>query len=248
MAQDPFHVPLGFHSQLLKDHSTDSGLFVCARGLGLKGVIKSFMHLCADPRLLVFVVGLDDDPAASEWPEDSQTDDIYFETSAHIHCIKPESTAKERSFIYDKGGVVLLSSRVLLMDLLLGRIPVPLVTGVIVNSAHRVAEYGLEAFCLYLLRLQNDTAFIKAFSDNPEFLIRGFAKAEKILKTLRVSNLVLYPRFHVQVNDELSHASIEIVEINVACSQQMKMIQMSILSILESSIGDVCKDNSVSVD
>lgn len=93
MAEDPFHVPLGFHRQLLKDHATDSGLFVCARGLGLERIIKSFMHLCADPRLLVFVVGLDEDQAALELLDDSRTEEMYFETSAHIHCIKPESTA-----------------------------------------------------------------------------------------------------------------------------------------------------------
>lgn len=103
----------------------------------------------------------------------------------------------------------------------------------------------MEAFCLYLLRLQNSAAFIKAFSDNPEFFIRGFARAEKILKTLRCSNIILYPRFQVEVNNELSHSSIDVVEVNILPSQRMKMIQMSILGILETSIGDVCKDNSV---
>lgn len=105
----------------------------------------------------------------------------------------------------------------------------------------------MEAFCLYLLRLHNNVAFIKAFSDNPESLIRGFAKAEKILKTLRCSNLILYPRFHLEVNDQISHSSLEVIEIKVSPSQRMKMMQMSILSILESSIGDVCKDNSVQI-
>ncbi len=103
----------------------------------------------------------------------------------------------------------------------------------------------MEAFCLYLLRLNNSIAFIKAFSDNPEFLIRGFARAEKILKTLRCSNIVLYPRFHIAVNNELSHSNHEVIEIKVSPSQRMRMMQMSILSILQSSIGDVCKDNSV---
>lgn len=103
----------------------------------------------------------------------------------------------------------------------------------------------MEAFCLYLLRKQNEVAFIKAFSDDPEGLIRGFSKAEKILKTLRISNLFLYPRFQVDVNNELSHSRIEIIEINSSLTQRMRMIQMSILGILESSMGDICKDNSV---
>lgn len=103
----------------------------------------------------------------------------------------------------------------------------------------------MHAFCLYLLRKQNEVAFIKAFSDSPESLIRGFSKAEKILKTLRLSNLALYPRFHSQVNAELSQSRIEVIEINVEITQRMRMIQVSLLGILESTLADVCKDNSV---
>lgn len=103
----------------------------------------------------------------------------------------------------------------------------------------------MEAFCLYLIRKQNEIAFIKAFSDYPEFLIRGFSKAEKILKTLRVSKLFLYPRFHMKIMEELSGSRIEVVEIASSLTQRMKMIQMSILGILETSINDICKDNSV---
>ena len=156
-----------------------------------------------------------------------------------------DSILKSLVHLYAGGGLIILSARVLLMDLLHSRIPIPLITGIMIQNAHKVSEYGMEAFCLYLLRKQNESAFIKAFSDDPESLIRGFSKAEKILKTLRVSNLFLYPRFHVGINSELSHSRIEIIEINSALTQRMRMIQMSILGILESSIGDICKDNSV---
>lgn len=242
--QDPFHVPVEFHRNIIKEIATKSGLLVLARGLGLNSIMKSLAHLYADPKVLVFIVASESDDPLIEL-DDEKDSELAIETSAYINRIKPDHSIKERSRIYGKGGVVILSARVLLMDLLHSRIPIPLITGIMIQDAHKVSEHGMEAFCLYILRKQNEVAFIKAFSDDPEAFIRGFAKAEKILKTLRISNLFLYPRFHVDINAELSHSRIEIVEINSTLTQRMRMIQMSILGILESSIGDICKDNSV---
>lgn len=243
---DPFYVPIDFHKTIIKEFAPSSGLLVLARGLGLNTVIKSLVHLFADPKLLVFLIASEADDPILEL-DDDKNNEFAIETAAYIKRIKPDQTIKDRCRIYGKGGVIILSARVLLMDLLHSRIPVPLITGIMIQDAHKVSEHGMEAFCLYLLRKQNEAAFIKAFSDNPEALVRGFSKAEKILKTLRISNLFLYPRFHVGVNSELSHSKIEIVEINSHLTQRMRMIQMSILGILESSISDICKDNSVRI-
>lgn len=242
---DHFHVPIKFHRSIINEIATQSGLLVLARGLGLESITKSLVHLYADPKLLVFFVLNDFDDAVNDL-EEEKNHEFALETAAYIKRIKPEHSIRNRMILYSTGGVIMLSARVFLMDLLHNRIPIPLITGVMLQDAHRVSEYGMEAFCLYLLRKQNQSAFIKAFSDNPESLIRGFAKAEKILKTLRISNLFLYPRFHVEINSELSHSNIDVVEINCSLTQRMRMLQMSILGILESSIGDICKDNSVS--
>ena len=259
---DPFNVTLQFHQEIINEVATASGLIVIARGLGLNIIIRSLVHLYADPKVLVFLIARESDDSFFEL-DDEKYNDLALETSSYINRIKPEHSIKQRSRIYSKGGVIILSARVFLTDLLHSRLPIPLITGVLIPDAHtyfyivfrflillkiRISEFGMEAFCLCLVRKQNDSAFIKAFSDNPEALIRGFAKSEKILRTLRTSNLYLYPRFHASVNSELSHARIEIIEINSQLTQRMKMIQMSILGILEASIGDICKDNSVKSD
>lgn len=246
-AMDPFQVPIEFHRNIIKEIATESGLLVLARGLGLNSVIKTLAHLYADPKLLVFLITNESDDPLMDLDEEKNSD-LAIETSAYINRIKTDHSIKERIRIYGRGGLIILSTRVFLMDLLHSRIPIPLVTGVMIQDAHKVSEYGMEAFCLYLLRKQNETAFIKAFSDDPEGLIRGFSKAEKILKTLRISQLFLYPRFHVEINADLSHSRVEIIEINSTLTQRMRMIQMSILGILESSIGDICKDNSLNTD
>lgn len=244
---DPFHVPIEFLRNIIKEIATESGLLVLARGLGLNSIIKSLAHLYADPKLLVFLVTNESDDPLMDLDEEKNSD-LAIETAAYINRIRTDHSIKERSRIYGSGGLIILSARVFLMDLLHSRIPIPLVTGVLIQDAHKVSEYGMEAFCLYLLRKQNETAFIKAFSDDPEGLIRGFSKAEKILKTLRISKLFLFPRFHVEINSELSHSRVEIVEINSTLTQRMRMIQMAILGILESSIGDICKDNSLNME
>jgi hypothetical protein len=43
----------------------------------------------------------------------------------------------------------------MLIDLIKGRIPAHMMTGLMLLDAHRVAEYGLEAFIIELFRAQN---------------------------------------------------------------------------------------------
>lgn len=47
------------------------------------------------------------------------------------------------------------------------------------------------------------TGFVKAFSSSPESFTRGFARVERVMKTLFVRNLYLWPRFHAVVNSSL---------------------------------------------
>lgn len=138
MSDDPFYVPLEFHRHIIQKNATEGGLIVVARGLGLNRIIRSFIHLYADSRVLVYVLNSEQDDSMLGFSDGSeQGQGMVFETAARIHVIKTETSAKERSLIYDKGGVVILSPRVFLMDLLHGRVPVPLVTGVMVPNAHR---------------------------------------------------------------------------------------------------------------
>ncbi len=137
MADDPFHVPLDFHRSIIFENASEGGLLVMARGLGLEKIVKTFIHLYADPRVLVFVMSSDLEEAGRGIFDELENDQLTLETAAHIHTIKSDTGAKERSLIYDKGGVVILSPRVFLMDLLHNRVPVPLITGVLVPKAHR---------------------------------------------------------------------------------------------------------------
>jgi DNA excision repair protein ERCC-4 len=67
------------------------------------------------------------------------------------HIINAE-TQSERAKIYVGGGVVFVSARILVVDLLRAIIPYHLITGVLVSGAHSIEEHGALAFALRLVR------------------------------------------------------------------------------------------------
>lgn len=60
-----------------------------------------------------------------------------------------------RQSVYMEGGVIFSSSRILVVDMLMDRMPIDLVTGMLVYKAHRIIETSQEAFILRLYRQKN---------------------------------------------------------------------------------------------
>ncbi|XP_020615692.1 DNA repair endonuclease XPF-like [Orbicella faveolata] len=75
------------------------------------------------------------------------------------------------------------------------KLPIHLVTGIVVYRAHKIIESCQEAFILRLYRENNKNGFIKAFSDNPQAFTTGFFQVEKVMKNLFVRKLYLWPRY-----------------------------------------------------
>ena len=72
-------------------------------------------------------------------------------------------------------------------------------------NAHRVTDTCGEAFAVRLLRSGgNAAAFVRAFSDRPGELCRGFSGPEKVLKALMLRRMYLWPRFHMAVASALA--------------------------------------------
>jgi DNA excision repair protein ERCC-4 len=110
--------------------------------------------------------------------------------------VTAEMSADARNAVYLEAGVLFVTSRILVVDMLLGKVPTDLIMGLVVLNGHRVTPTSTEAFILRLYRLNNHEGFIKGFSDNPEALARGFNGVEKTMKALWVRKLFLWPRFH----------------------------------------------------
>lgn len=142
--------------------------------------------------------------------------------------------AQERTALYARGGIFVITSRILIVDLLNGTVNAKDIEGMLVAHAERVLGDGsTEAFILRIFRSQRyfmensiaadgtggnssnvGSGFIKAFTDNATSLVSGFAKVDKILKSLQVQKLYLYPRFHASVADELERQPPTVLELH----------------------------------
>lgn len=68
-----------------------------------------------------------------------------------------------REVIYSEGGVLFISSRIIVVDLLKHRVPIKQITGFLIYRAHKILESCQDGFALRLYRLENKVSII-AFS------------------------------------------------------------------------------------
>ena len=191
---------------------------------------------------------------------------------------------KDREAMYKRGGVFLITSRILIVDLLTQAANPKDIEGILVAHAENVTEQSTDAFILRIYRTQKQwiaggggsnggstmvstaTAgmpdavrtvartsalspsphgFVKAFSDNCDALMAGFAKVDKILKSLHVRRLYLYPRFHDVVASELEQCPPYVDELHQQLTPAMKEIQNAIAAAVQVCIRELKKSTSL---
>ncbi|XP_053221893.1 DNA repair endonuclease XPF [Podarcis raffonei] len=234
----PAAVPLEHENQIFLDLFHDDGLVVCARGLGIDRLLLRFLRLYCEPARLVLV--LNTSPAEEEFFIDQlRTDNV-----AHLpRRVTNEIASSNRYEVYTQGGVIFATSRILVVDFLTDRIPSDLITGILVYKAHRIIESCQEAFILRLYRQKNKQGFIKAFTDNAVAFSTGFCHVERVMRNLFVRKLYLWPRFHVAVHSFLERHKPEVVEMHVSMTPAMRVIQSSILDILNACLKELKQCN-----
>lgn len=227
---------LPYENQIFLDVLHEDGLVVAARGLGVHSVLLSLLKVWCDPGNLVLVLG-------------TQTlEEEYFITQLEAQSISPlpkvinnESNANERENIYLQGGVLFMSARILVVDLLKNRVPIENITGIIVCRAHAILESCQEAFAVRLYRQKNKKGFVKAFSSSAQSFTVGFAQIERIMKTLFVKNLYLWPRFHAVVSTSLRKVSV--VELHVNMTNSMLRLQNCVLDLMTFCVKEIKRVN-----
>ena len=157
--------------------------------------------------------------------------------------VTAEVSTSERELVYLEGGVLFVTSRILVVDLLMERLPAHLVTGVVVWKAHRVIDSCQESFILRLYRQKNKKGFIKAFSGSPVSFTAGFCKVERVMKNLMVRHLHLWPRFQATVSDVLAANQPEVVEIHLEMTPQMQEVQTAVLDLITFTLSEVRRLN-----
>ena len=149
-------------------HAEEGALTVMAKGLGTSIVMRSLVELHCDPCHLVFVLNTTKDE------EQQLLHDLAMSGVSRLPAvINNECDANERAELYLAGGVLVVTSRILVVDLLSDRVPIEQTTGILVANAHRVSETSNVAFILRIVKQRNKRAFIKALSDDAPALTNG---------------------------------------------------------------------------
>lgn len=225
---------LEYENQIFLDAFHEDGLLITAKGLGVDRILINFLKVYSDPANLVLVINT------------ATAEEEYFIECLEREGIKPlprvitnEVSISERQKVYLEGGVLFITSRILVVDFLTDRIPSEHISGILVYRAHKVIESCQEAFILRLYRQKNKKGFIKAFSDSPHAFTSGFAHVERTMKNLFVKNLYLWPRFHASVVATLENSKIDVVEVHVKLTSAMLACQTALLDLINACIKEL---------
>jgi DNA excision repair protein ERCC-4 len=157
---------LEFHKQIVTELFAEDGLVILAEGLGLLPfVVAPFIRIYAAPEedLPVIILGFSarDERTLSEELAISQSKN-GLQQPLLFRTIHSDTPANKRRHIYAQGGVISVTPRILLLDILNKRIVPEKIAGFLVYHAHRVVETSTEAFILRLFRQGNKVRYLEA--------------------------------------------------------------------------------------
>lgn len=236
---------LGYHREIFTDFVTASGLLVLGEGLGAWEVTKGLIECYADPKVLVMILGLspeEEDELITHYT--AGLPELIGQVSFKVIKTDTAGGGQERIRFYAGGGVISITSRILLTDMLTGRFPSHLLTGLVLFRAERITEHSLEAFILHILQGQNPEAFVKGVSEAPEPFTAGFNQLAKVMKWMHLpNNILVYPRFHSLVKEELDTVDLEVTEMILKGSQRTTIIQVALVDLIESCLRELVRLN-----
>ncbi|CAK6961688.1 DNA repair endonuclease XPF [Scomber scombrus] len=229
---------LEFETEMFLSLFGCDGLLVAAEGMGIDRILLQFMRVYSEQGSLVLLLN-------TTTPEQEYfTEQLRVEGVTHLpRTVTSDVQSTERYNVYTEGGVLFVTSRILVVDFLTDRIPAHLISGILVYRAHKIIESCQEAFILRLFRQKNKTGFIKAFTDKATAFASGFCQVERVMRNLFVKKLYLWPRFQVSVNTALDRHKPEVVELHVSLTPAMRAIQSSILDIMSACLKELKRYN-----
>ncbi|KAI9511512.1 hypothetical protein F5148DRAFT_1171066 [Russula earlei] len=233
---------LPFHQAILEEihDPLTSQLVLLARGLGLRKIVCTLMQIYDQSTNLVLLVNASADEEAA-----------IGEELGIMGCRKPglrvvgyEMGKKDRQDLYKNGGLISVTSRILVVDMLQSDLPTELVTGLLVLHAEKVTALSLEAFIVRLYREKNNAGFLKAFSDQPEHITSGLSPLRSIMKELQLHSVSIYPRFHQVVKDSLERKRADVVELYQPMTETMKEIHGGLVQCMSTTLAELKRSNT----
>ncbi|KAL3473475.1 hypothetical protein BJX99DRAFT_261263 [Aspergillus californicus] len=241
-------LPLQYQQDIFTELRGEDEVVILARGLGLLRLITNLLHFYdAAGNNLVLLVGADD--RENEWIGEALAEHYAISKTPLARGLKvintDRATIPMREKIYAEGGVLSVTSRILVVDLLSKLLDPEKITGLIILHADKIVATSTEAFIIRIYRHANKSGFLKAFSDSPEPFTTGFAPLANSMKNLFLRKASLWPRFHVTVAESLEgHRKAEVIELEVPMSDKMREIQNAVLECVELCIGELKKANT----
>lgn len=234
---------LQFHEQIIADLLDDSngGLVVLSSGLALAKLVSSILllHSPSQGTLLLLL-------ASSSHSLKSR---ILLHLSSSLPSeITADLPSHHRHSLYSSGKIFFITPRILIVDLLTQKLPASSLAGILILNVHAISETSTEAFIIRFVKSVNRTAYVRAFSDKPHAMVSGFAKAERIMRCLFLRRLHLWPRFQLNVSEELEREPPLVVDIRVPMSKYMVGIQKAIVEVMDACLKEMRKTNKVDVE
>ncbi|KAI1617421.1 DNA excision repair protein ERCC-4 [Exophiala viscosa] len=240
-------LPLQFQQDIYHLLRAEDVLVILARGLGLLKIVTNLLHSYdAAGNSLVIVVGAED--RENEWIGEALAEHYAISRSPLAKGLRvirtDKATVAAREKMYSEGGIVSVTSRILIVDLLSKLLDPETVTGLVVLHAERVVATSTEAFIIRNFRQFNKIGFLKAFSDAPEPLTSSYAPLAAMMRNLFLRKPSLWPRFHVSIAQSLEgKKKADVIELEIPMTDAMRAIQTAVLECVEMSISELRKAN-----
>lgn len=107
---------LPFEKQVLEELHAEDGLLVMGRGLGVQRALACFARLHCSPRCLVLCLNASERVATLH----QQLLALGLDRRALPRAVDAKSSAQERAQLYKHGGCLVITSRILVVDVLNG--------------------------------------------------------------------------------------------------------------------------------
>ncbi|KAF5177658.1 Dna repair endonuclease uvh1 [Thalictrum thalictroides] len=237
-----------FHEHIISDLLEDSngGLVILSSGLALHKLISSLLVLHSSSQGTLLIL------SASPSQKSSITHSLLTlnpnPNNSRPTEITSDLSVQHRHSLYSSSSIFFITSRILIVDLLTSKLPTSKISGLIILNAHNLSDTCTEAFIVRIFRSLNRDAYVRAFSDKPHSMVSGFAKAERIVKSLYLRKLYLWPRFQVYVSQDLEKNPPIVVDIRVSLSPNMEGIQKAVIEAMGACLKEIRKTNKVDVE
>jgi len=241
---------LPFQRIAIEELLAKDGLCVVAEGLGGAVIVAALIAHAThqgrranlgDVPLVTIIIGAQD---AQKVAIKERLAALFPRTPAPLE-FTAEVGVDARAKHYATACVAFVTTRIASVDLLTKRLDPKRVRGVIVCGAHRTHETSGEGFVVRLFREGNRHGFVRAISDRPGELTKGFNSIERCLKALMLTTINLWPRFHLRVKEDLDARPPEVIELRQPLSENVLKIQEAIVSVMDACMQELKKSRFI---